>query len=79
MCKILLTCIICIFLQKGGSAPASKSRFPQMIASTLGFGQKHDATDDVPLDSMNVMKLICFCLQSCKEHCILNMFFSIVF
>ncbi|KAG5592489.1 hypothetical protein H5410_043003 [Solanum commersonii] len=38
---------------KGGSAPASKSRFPQMIASTLGFGQKHDATVDVPLDSMN--------------------------
>ncbi|XP_059275575.1 secretory carrier-associated membrane protein 4 [Lycium ferocissimum] len=38
---------------KGGSAPASKSRFPQMIASTLGFGQKDDATVDIPLDSMN--------------------------
>ncbi|KAM3322400.1 secretory carrier-associated membrane protein 4 isoform X1 [Capsicum chacoense] len=38
---------------KGGSAPASKSRFPQVIANTLGFGQKHDATVDIPLDSMN--------------------------
>ncbi|XP_009797975.1 secretory carrier-associated membrane protein 4-like isoform X1 [Nicotiana tabacum] len=37
----------------GGSAPASKSRFPQMIASSLGFGQKHDATIDIPLDSTN--------------------------
>lgn len=37
----------------GGGAPASKSRFPQMVASTLGFGQKHDATVDIPLDSMN--------------------------
>ncbi|CAN4128075.1 unnamed protein product [Withania somnifera] len=41
---------------KVGSAPASKSRFPQVIASTLGFGQKHDATVDIPLDSMNDIK-----------------------
>ncbi|XP_070047829.1 secretory carrier-associated membrane protein 4-like isoform X2 [Nicotiana tomentosiformis] len=38
--------------QNGGSASATKSRFPQMIASTLGFGQKNDATVDIPLDSM---------------------------
>lgn len=37
----------------GGAAPGSKSRIPQMVASTLGFGQKHDATVDIPLDSMN--------------------------
>ncbi|CAL5436232.1 unnamed protein product [Camellia sinensis] len=35
----------------GSAAP--KSRIPQMVAQTLGFGQKHDATVDIPLDSMN--------------------------
>ncbi|XP_076912120.1 secretory carrier-associated membrane protein 4 [Bidens hawaiensis] len=33
------------------AAPGSKSRFPQVVASTLYFGQKHDATVDIPLDS----------------------------
>lgn len=33
------------------AAPGSKSRIPQSVASTFGFGQKHDATDDIPLDS----------------------------
>nr|GMC54813.1 secretory carrier-associated membrane protein 4-like [Ipomoea batatas] len=37
----------------GSTAPGSKSRIPQMVANTLGFGQKHDATVDIPLDSMN--------------------------
>lgn len=37
----------------GKAAPVSKSRIPQMVASSLGFGQKHDATTDIPLDSMN--------------------------
>ncbi|KAL7243362.1 hypothetical protein ACSBR1_015705 [Camellia fascicularis] len=37
---------------QNGSA-ALKSRIPQMVAQTLGFGQKHDATADIPLDSMN--------------------------
>ncbi|GFZ08722.1 SCAMP family protein [Actinidia rufa] len=40
-------------MQKGNSAPGSKSRIPQMVAQTLGFGQKHDATVDIPLDTMN--------------------------
>ncbi|KAL8536440.1 hypothetical protein ACS0TY_011884 [Phlomoides rotata] len=31
----------------------SKSRIPKVVASTLGFGQKHDATVDIPLDTMN--------------------------
>lgn len=47
-------------LQNGGRAPASKSRFPQMVASSLGFGQKHDATVDIPLDSMNVRASVAF-------------------
>ncbi|XP_057468000.1 secretory carrier-associated membrane protein 4-like isoform X1 [Actinidia eriantha] len=38
---------------KGNSAPGSKSRIPQMVAQTLGFGPKHDATVDIPLDTMN--------------------------
>ncbi|KAL5724694.1 Secretory carrier-associated membrane protein 5 [Ranunculus cassubicifolius] len=37
-------------------APASKSRFPQIVSETLGFGQKHDATVDIPLDTMNDSK-----------------------
>lgn len=38
---------------KGGAAPGSKFRIPQMVSETLGFGQKHDATVDIPLDTMN--------------------------
>ncbi|KAK9144213.1 hypothetical protein Sjap_004116 [Stephania japonica] len=37
-------------------APASKSRFPKIVSETLGFGQKHDATVDIPLDTMNDSK-----------------------
>ncbi|CAL5429404.1 unnamed protein product [Camellia sinensis] len=40
----------------GSAAPGSKSRIPQMVAQTLGFGQKHDATVDIPLDTMNDSK-----------------------
>lgn len=39
-------------LQNGGG---SKSRIPKVVANTLGFGQKHDATVDIPLDTMNVI------------------------
>ncbi|GAA0160470.1 transfer/carrier protein [Lithospermum erythrorhizon] len=35
------------------AAPASKSRIPQVVSNTFGFGRKHDATDDIPLDNMN--------------------------
>ncbi|KAL7183122.1 hypothetical protein ACSBR1_041744 [Camellia fascicularis] len=38
----------------GSAAPTSC--IPQMVAQTLGFGQKHDATVDIPLDSMNDLK-----------------------
>ncbi|KAL7595759.1 secretory carrier-associated membrane protein 4 isoform X1 [Lactuca sativa] len=41
------------FSNGDAAAPGSKSRVPQMVASSLGFGQKHDATVDIPLDSMN--------------------------
>lgn len=37
----------------GDAAAGSKSRIPQMVANTFGLGQKHDATVDIPLDSMN--------------------------
>ncbi|KAA8525704.1 hypothetical protein F0562_007559 [Nyssa sinensis] len=37
----------------GSAAPGSKSRIPQVVAQTLGFGHKHDATVDIPLDTMN--------------------------
>ncbi|KAK3435278.1 hypothetical protein EUGRSUZ_D02626 [Eucalyptus grandis] len=39
-----------------GTAPASKSRLPPLASEPLGFGQKHDATVDIPLDTMNDSK-----------------------
>lgn len=42
-------------LQNGAGAPKSKSRVPPLASEPLGFGQKHDATVDIPLDTMNVM------------------------
>lgn len=58
------SCQLLSLLQNGKATPASKSRIPQMVASTLGFGQKHDATVDIPLDSMNVMPLIFYAFIS---------------
>lgn len=43
--------------QNNGTPAGSKSRIPQVIANTLGFGQKHDANVDIPLGTINVMKL----------------------
>ncbi|KAG6389682.1 hypothetical protein SASPL_151155 [Salvia splendens] len=34
----------------------SKSRIPNVVSSALGFGQKHEATVDIPLDAMNDSK-----------------------
>lgn len=42
-------------LQNGVSAKKSKARVPPAASDSLGFGQKHDATVDIPLDTMNVM------------------------
>lgn len=44
-------------LQNGAAAPGTKARVPP-ASGTLGFGQKHDATVDIPLDTMNVRKLL---------------------
>ncbi|KAG7015779.1 Secretory carrier-associated membrane protein 4, partial [Cucurbita argyrosperma subsp. argyrosperma] len=41
---------------KDNAAPGSKFRIPQMISDTLGFGQKQDATVDIPLDTMNNLR-----------------------
>ncbi|VVA29975.1 PREDICTED: secretory [Prunus dulcis] len=40
----------------GAGAPKSKSRVPPLASEPLGFGQKHDATVDIPLDTMNDSK-----------------------
>jgi hypothetical protein len=45
-------------LKNGTAGPGSKPRIPPLGSETLGFGQKHDATVDIPLDTMNVMKLL---------------------
>lgn len=42
-------------LQKGSSVPASKARIPPLGHEPMGFGH-NDATVDIPLDTMNVMK-----------------------
>nr|DAD19229.1 TPA_asm: hypothetical protein HUJ06_020692 [Nelumbo nucifera] len=39
-----------------GAAPASKSRLTSLIPESLGFGHKHDATVDIPLDTTNDIK-----------------------
>ncbi|KAG7952649.1 hypothetical protein I3843_12G069400 [Carya illinoinensis] len=41
---------------KGAAAPGSKQSIPSLGPETLGFGQKHDATVDIPLDTMNDSK-----------------------
>ncbi|KAA3456333.1 secretory carrier-associated membrane protein 4 [Gossypium australe] len=41
------------FSNGGSVAPARP-----LASEPLGFGQKHDATVDIPLDSMNVMKIL---------------------
>ncbi|XP_059431710.1 secretory carrier-associated membrane protein 4-like isoform X2 [Corylus avellana] len=40
----------------GAAAPGSKPRIPPLGSGTLGFGQKHDATADIPLDTMSDSK-----------------------
>jgi hypothetical protein len=42
-------------LQNGAG---SKSRVPPLASEPLGFGQRHDATVDIPLDTSNVMSLL---------------------
>lgn len=42
-------------MQKGGAAPASKSRNPLVASLPFGFGGKNDATVDIPLDPVNVI------------------------
>ncbi|KAK6947346.1 SCAMP protein [Dillenia turbinata] len=37
----------------GTKSTGSKFRLPQLASDVLGFGHKHDATDDIPLDIMN--------------------------
>ena len=49
---VLFGVTYCEPLQNGGAvAPAQP-----LASEPLGFGQKHDATVDIPLDTMNVMK-----------------------
>lgn len=42
-----------------------KPRIPPLASEPLGFGQKHDATVDIPLDTMNVRQLL-FSIYSCS-------------
>ncbi|KAI9072271.1 hypothetical protein K1719_045775 [Acacia pycnantha] len=40
----------------GAGAPGSKLRVPPAASEPLGFGQRHDATVDIPLENTNVSK-----------------------
>lgn len=59
-------CYLLGFLQKGTSAPASKARIPPLGHEAMGFG-RNDATVDIPLDTMNVMKFVVSLLTSTLE------------
>ncbi|KAK6934912.1 SCAMP protein [Dillenia turbinata] len=37
----------------GNKSTGSKFRLPKLASDALGFGRKHDTTDDIPLDTMN--------------------------
>lgn len=50
--KLLLICHNLVIMQNG------KSRIPPLSSEPLGFGQKHDATVDIPLDTMNVRQFL---------------------
>ncbi|KAG1361993.1 Secretory carrier-associated membrane protein 4 [Cocos nucifera] len=39
-----------------GAGPGSKLHFPSLSSLPLGFGNKHDATVDIPLETMNDKK-----------------------
>ncbi|XP_031267855.1 secretory carrier-associated membrane protein 4 [Pistacia vera] len=41
---------------KGAAAPGSRSHIPHFPSEPVGFGQKYDATVDIPLDNMNDSK-----------------------
>nr|XP_023925912.1 secretory carrier-associated membrane protein 4-like [Quercus suber] len=43
-------------LKNGAAGPRSKPHIPPLGSETLGFGQKHDATVDIPLDTLNDSK-----------------------
>ena len=45
-------------LKNGAAGPRSKAHIPPLGPETLGFGRKHDATVDIPLDTLNVVKLL---------------------
>ncbi|KAF8380754.1 hypothetical protein HHK36_028244 [Tetracentron sinense] len=42
--------------ERNATAPGSRSRLPPLAPEPLGFGHKHDATVDIPLDTMNEPK-----------------------
>lgn len=60
---LLRHAVYCFPLQKVATAPGSRSRVPPAASANLGFNDKYDATVDIPLDTLNVMKLnlpMCF-------------------
>lgn len=42
------------WIAQKGAGPGSKLPFPSLSSLHLGFGNKHDATVDIPLETMNV-------------------------
>ena len=51
-------------LQNGGVVAPARP----LASKPLGFGQKHDATVDIPLDTMNVMKFLYLCISIAGIH-----------
>lgn len=44
-------------MQNGAAAPGLGSHIPHLASEPVGFGQKYDATVDIPLDNMSVTVL----------------------
>lgn len=51
-----------------------KSRNPPLSSEPLGYGQKHDATVDIPLDTMNVRQLLILHLCSISGAWLIDWF-----
>ena len=49
-------CVTCLPYLQNGTASRSRPGIP-LASEPVGFGQKYDATVDIPLDNMNVMNL----------------------
>jgi len=55
----VITFVFILFIVKIlQNGTGSKSRVPSVASEPLGFGQRHDATVDIPLETSNVISFL---------------------